>query len=229
MGMTSDGKQNTGRLGRRIRAVVFDMDGVIVDSEPLHEQAFMDVFEDLGYGQTHGVHFPDYYGRADRALWEDFVAQKHPPQPIEELIALKQNRLIEMLLEKKPIFPGVIPLLEMLSQRYPLGLASGSVNAVIDQVLAMGNVRRFFKVALSVQNVARPKPHPDVFLRAAELLGVPPVECAAIEDSAVGARAALDAGMEVIAITNTLPAEQLGHAHHVVSRYEEIIALFGEA
>jgi HAD superfamily hydrolase (TIGR01509 family) len=216
-------------LGRRIQAVVFDMDGVIVDSEPLHEQAFHDVFAEMGYGRTHGMDFPAYYGRSDRALWEDFVAKHHPPQPLAELIAWKQRRLTELLRERKPIFPGIPPLLETLSARYPLGLASGSVNAVIDQVLEMGGLRRYFSVILSVQNVARPKPFPDVYLRAAEVLGVAPGDCCAIEDSAVGAQAAVDAGMTVIAITNTLPAAQLGHAHFVVSRCEEIAALLAEA
>ena len=66
------------------------MDGVIVDSEPLHEKAFQVVFEEMGYGQTHGFHFPDYYGRSDKALWLDFIARHSPPQPFDELMAWKQ-------------------------------------------------------------------------------------------------------------------------------------------
>lgn len=218
-------------LGGKIRGVVFDMDGVIVDSEPLHEKAFHDVFAELGYAKTHGMDFPAYYGRSDRALWEDFVAKHHPPQSLPELIALKQNRLLELLRATKPIFPGVEHLLQMLGTRYPLALAlaSGSVNEVIDEVLGMRNLRRYFAVALSVQNVARPKPFPDVFLAAAEKIGIAPRECCAIEDSAVGAEAAVAAGMTVIAITNTLPTDKLRHAHFVVSSYEEIEALFDGA
>ena len=208
-----------------IQAVIFDMDGVIVDSEPLHERAFHDVFGEMGYGETHGMDFPAYYGRSDRALWEDFVAKHHPPQALEELIAWKQRRLIALLGETQPIFAGVEGLLRDLHGRYPLALASGSVHAVISEVLAMRDLRRFFRVVVSVQDVPRPKPFPDVFLRAAELLGIEPGRCCVIEDSAVGTQAAVAAGMTVIAITNTLPASQLAHAHHVVSRYEEIQAL----
>ena len=62
------------------QAVIFDMDGVSVDSEPLHERAFRDVFQKLGYGETHGMDFPAYYGRSDRALWQDFVAKHQPAQ-----------------------------------------------------------------------------------------------------------------------------------------------------
>ena len=64
---------------RPYAAVIFDMDGVIVDSEPLHEKAFQVVFEEMGYGQTHGFHFPDYYGRSDKALWLDFITRHSPP------------------------------------------------------------------------------------------------------------------------------------------------------
>ena len=196
-----------------------------MDSEPLHEKAFQDVFHEMGYGETHGMDFPAYYGRSDRALWEDFVAKHHPPQSLEELIAWKQRRLIELLRETKPIFAGAERLLLDLRGRYPLALASGSVHEVISEVLAMNDLRRFFRQVVSVQDVPRPKPFPDVFLRAAELLGIAPTQCCVIEDSAVGTHAAVAAGMTVIAITNTLPAGQLAHAHHVVNRYEEIQAL----
>jgi HAD superfamily hydrolase (TIGR01509 family) len=153
------------------------------------------------------------------------VAKHHPPQSLEELISLKQRRLIELLRETKPVFAGAERLLLDLHGRYPLGLASGSVHEVIGEVLAMRDLRRFFRQVVSVQDVPRPKPFPDVFLRAAELLGVPPARCCVSEDSAVGTEAAVAAGMTVIAITNTLPAGQLTHAHCVVKRYEEIQAL----
>jgi beta-phosphoglucomutase family hydrolase len=208
-----------------IEAVVFDMDGVIVDSEPLHARAFREVFADLGYGETHGMDFQSYYGRSDRALWEDFVAKHHPPQPFEELMALKQNRLIGLLREEQPIFAGLRVLLRRLAARYPLAVASGSNHPVIDAVLEMQDLRRFFSVVVSVEDVRREKPAPDVFLRAAERLGVPPGRCCVVEDSEMGVRAGIAAGMVVVAITNTLPPERLGAAHWVVGTYPEIEAL----
>lgn len=80
------------------------------------------------------------------------------------------------------------------------------------------------RTVVSVQDVSRPKPAPDVFLLAAERLGVTPAACVVIEDSAAGVQAARDAGMGVIAITNSLPAARLAHAHHIVSSYDEIAA-----
>ena len=86
----------------------------------------------------------------------------------------------------------------------------------------MKSLRQFFPIVVSVQDVMHGKPAPDIFLRAAQLLGVAPGTCCVIEDSAAGVTAARAAGMTAIAITNTLPAEKLTHANHVVRTYEEI-------
>jgi HAD superfamily hydrolase (TIGR01509 family) len=203
-------------------AVIFDMDGVIIDSEPRHERAFLDVFAQMGYGQTHGIQFEQYLGRSDRAVWLDFIAQHNPKWTLDELTAWKQNHLIEIIRREQPIFDGLPELVAKLAPRYRLAVASGSVHPVIDEVLAMKSLRRFFPVVVSTQDVAHGKPAPDVFLRAAELLGVAPAACCVIEDSAAGVTAARAAGMTAIAITNTLPAEKLTHAHHVVRTYGEV-------
>jgi len=198
------------------------MDGVIVDSEPLHERAFLEVFQEMGYGETHGIHFPSYYGKSDETLWIDFIAKHRPKQPYDELAAWKQQRFIDIIRAAQPIFESLPDLVEKLSRRYQLGLASGSLHAVIDEVLAMKNLRQFFPVCVSVEDVPRGKPEPDIFLRAADLLNAKPAACCVIEDSSAGVHAALAAGMQVIAITNSLPAEQLAAATHVVRTYEEI-------
>jgi HAD superfamily hydrolase (TIGR01509 family) len=208
-----------------LQAIIFDMDGVIIDSEPLHEQAFRDVFDEMGYGRTHGIHFSDYYGRSDEALWQDFVDRHQPPHPFEFLMDSKRRRLIELIRRDQPLFPGLPDLVARLATRFPLAVASGSPHPVIDEVLAMGGLHRFFSAVVSVTDVGRPKPAPDVFLRAAELLGKNPGACCVIEDSAVGVTSARSAGMAVIAITNSLPADQLRHASRVVETYDTMEAL----
>ncbi len=206
----------------KYQAIIFDMDGVIIDSEPLHERAFQLVFQELGYGNNHAMDFPAYYGRSDRVFWLDFVAKYRPIQTLEELIALKQNRFMELIRKTKPIFPEIPALLARLAPRYGLGLASGSLHVVIDEVLAMQPLRHYFSAIVSVQDVAKGKPAPDVFLRTAELLQRAPKDCCVVEDAAAGVDAALAAGMDVIGITNSLPAEKLAHATHVVRTYHEI-------
>jgi HAD superfamily hydrolase (TIGR01509 family) len=202
--------------------VIFDMDGVIVNSEPLHERAWEEVFRKMGFGDSHGIHFPDYYGKTDLALGIDFHARHRPGQSIEETLAWKQDRLIELLRAEEPIFEGLPDLLEKLAGRYPLAIASGSAHPVIDEVLALKQLRRFFSALVSSTEVPRGKPAPDVFLRAAELLGVPPESCVVVEDAATGVEGALAAGMQVIAIANTLPPERLARATRIVRTYEEI-------
>jgi beta-phosphoglucomutase-like phosphatase (HAD superfamily) len=203
-------------------AIIFDMDGVIVDSEPRHERSFREIFDEMGYGQTHGMDFPQYYGRSDRALWVDFVAKHQPAQSLEELCSWKQRHFIDLIKREKPIFTGLPKLVSDLAPRYKLAVASGSSHPVIDAILEMENLRRHFPIVVSVQDVKQGKPAPDVFLRAAELLGVDPKHCCVIEDSAAGVSAGKAAGMTVIAITNSLPSEKLQHADIVVSTYNEI-------
>jgi len=205
-----------------LRTVIFDMDGVIVDSEPLHEKAFLEVMHDLGYGLNHGIDFDSYVGRSDFELWEDFIAKHQPPQALEELMAMKRRRVIEVVQQLQPIFAGLPELLEKLAPRCRLGLASGSERAFIEAVLSLKGLRRFFPVIVSAAEVAHGKPAPDIFLRAAELLGAAPTDCWVVEDSKPGVTAALAAGMKVIAITNTHPADELGDATHVVKTYKEI-------
>lgn len=203
-------------------AIIFDMDGVIIDSEPCHEQAFRMVFDQLGYGQTHGIEFADYYGRSDRALWLDFIEKHKPTHTIEALSALKETHFFEMIRADEPIFETLPELVSRLRSAFPLAVASGSTHPVIDVVLAMQNLRQHFQAIVSATDVARGKPWPDIFLRAAELLGVNPARCCVIEDSAAGVEAALAANMDVIGITNSLPAGRLARATHVVSTYAEI-------
>jgi HAD superfamily hydrolase (TIGR01509 family) len=206
-------------------AVIFDMDGVIVDSEPRHERAFLEVVAELGYGQNHGVEFSEYVGRSDREIWMDFMARHKPAQSLESLLAMKRARVLEILRQDQPLFDGLPELVEKLALKYRLAIASGSEPQVVEAVLTFKNLRRFFQVVTTSCEVRHGKPAPDIFLHAARLLGVEPEYCWVIEDSKPGIAAALAAGMRVIAITNTHPAAELANASRIVSSYSEIAKL----
>ena len=203
-------------------AVIFDMDGVIVDSEPRHERAYLEVVRELGYGDNHGLRFADYIGRTDQALWVDFVRKHQPAQTLEDLLAMKRRRVVEIIRCEQPLFDGLPELVEKLSGSYRLALASGSERPIVDEVLALKGLRRFFEATVSGSDITRGKPEPEIFLRAAALLGVEPEGCWVIEDSKPGVAAGLAAGMRVIAITNTHPARELRNATHVVEGYPQI-------
>jgi HAD superfamily hydrolase (TIGR01509 family) len=207
-----------------LKAVIFDMDGVIVDSESRHERAYLETVAALGYGDTHGLAFSDYLGRSDHELWVDFINKHRPPHTMVELIGLKQARTAEIIRQEQPLFDGLVELVEKLAAKYPLALASGSERMIVDEVLKLRNLGRFFRATVSATEIprGRGKPEPDIFLQAARLLGIEPAGCWVIEDTKAGIAAALAAGMKVVAITNTHPAEELTRATHVVRDYAAI-------
>lgn len=207
---------------KRYQAIIFDMDGVIIDSEPLHERAYLEIFSELGYGETHGVNFDDYLGRTDKALIEDFIAKHQPAFTVEHLSGRKKDRFLQIVRKEEPIFEDLPELVERLAARYPMAVASGSLHPVIDAVLALKNLRQHFRLCVSSSDVAHGKPAPDIFLHTAKLMGVAPGDCCVVEDSAAGVAAARAAGMDVIAITNSLPRGKLSGATHIVDTYAEI-------
>lgn len=201
------------------------MDGVIVDSEPLHERAFRTVFAEIGFSESHGVDFAAYYGQSDLVVWHDFIDRHRPAQSLEQLLARKDHHFAALLRDVQPIFPGLPELLERAAARFLIGLASGSRHSTINAVLELRQFRRHFRAVVSSEDVPRGKPAPDIFLHAAGLLATDPSRCVVIEDSAAGVEAAREAGMSVIAITNSLPAEKLARAHYVVRTNREIETL----
>lgn len=204
------------------RAVILDMDGVIVDSEPCHERAILEVLDEIGFRENHGLRLAEYIGRSDREVWIDFIERSRPPQTLEELLARKRQRTVDILRREQPLFAGVDRFLERLAGRYLLGLASGSERPVVDAVLDIQNLRRWFPVIVTGSEIQRGKPAPDIFLKAAELLTVRPRDCWVIEDSKPGIAAARAAGMRVIALTHTHPAGELTGADSVVGSFAEI-------
>ena len=207
-----------------IKAIIFDMDGVIVDSEPLHKESFLQIWKELGYENNHGIHFPDFYGTSDRTVWKAFIDKHQPKMHIDELILLRKQRLIKLLRDKKPIFDGVLPLIQHLASYCPIGLATGSVHHIIDEILKMDELRQYFRCIISSEDVSMPKPSPDIFLLASKKLNVEPKYCCVIEDTINGVKAGKAAGMNVVAITNTFSIHQLtkSGADLVCQSYTEI-------
>ncbi len=211
---------NRGRITSK-QAVIFDMDGVLVDSEPLHHRTFERVAAEIGCA-NHGIHFFNYLGKSDKVLWRDFLARNHTVHTPQQLIARRQELFLEALRKETPIFDGLRQLLHELQPKYKLALASGSTRSVVEGVMTGGQLEPFFPVRISCDEVIHGKPDPEPFLKAADGLRVTPDHCVVVEDSTAGVEAAHRAGMTVIAITNSLPREKLGHADYVVNEYEEI-------
>jgi HAD superfamily hydrolase (TIGR01509 family) len=184
-----------------IDAVIFDLDGVLIDSEEVWDEARREFVADQG-GRWHDDAQRDMMGMSSPE-WSGYVRDKlgvdlSPEQISEEVVA----RLSGLYRARLPLLPGAREAVERLAREWPLGLASSSNRELIDLVLDVAGLGRFFRVTVSSEEVARGKPAPDVYLEAAGRLGVAPDRCAAIEDSQNGIRAASSAGMRVIAIPN---------------------------
>jgi HAD superfamily hydrolase (TIGR01509 family) len=208
-----------------IEAVVFDLDGVIVDSEHVWDAAREALARERG-GRWHEKAQQDMMGMSSLE-WSRYMHErlglKDPP---EEISAEVIRRLEATYREELPLIDGAPEAVARLAQRWPLGLASSSNRPIIDLVLELGSLHRFFKVTVSSEEVARGKPSPDVYLEAARRLGADPSKTAAIEDSRNGILSARAAGMRVIAIPNKRfpPGEEaLAEVDVVIESISELV------
>jgi HAD superfamily hydrolase (TIGR01509 family) len=185
----------------RTAAVVFDMDGVLVDSEQLWDQVREDLARERG-GRWHDRAQADMMGMSSpewSRYMHDVIGLSESP---DEINAEVVRRLLVRYDESLPLLEGAIEAVERLAARWPLGVASSSNRQVIDAVLDAAGVADRFVATVSSEEVARGKPAPDFYLEAARRLGVDAANCAAVEDSRNGIRSAHAAGMRVIAIPN---------------------------
>ncbi|MEP6977938.1 MAG: HAD family phosphatase [Thermoleophilia bacterium] len=184
-----------------IEAVIFDLDGVILDSEELWDEVRENLARERE-GQWHEGAQADMMGMSSRE-WSVYMHERIGlPEPPEEINAEVVRRMLERYRRELPLIPGAVEAVECLGARWPLGLASSSNRELIDAALEASDLARHFRVTVSSEEVARGKPAPDVYLEAARRLAVAPESCAAVEDSHNGIRSAKAAGMRTIAIPN---------------------------
>jgi HAD superfamily hydrolase (TIGR01509 family) len=184
-----------------IEAVVFDLDGVLLDSEQLWDKAREQLARERG-GRWHDQAQRDMMGMSSLE-WSRYMHETIGlPEPPEEISREVVERLTALYRERLPAIPGAKEAVERLAADYKLGLASSSNRELIDLALELLGVAHLFAATVSSEEVARGKPAPDVYLEAARRLGIEPARAAAVEDSQNGILAAKAAGMRVIAIPN---------------------------
>ena len=184
-----------------IEAVVFDLDGVLLDSEQMWDEVREQLVKERG-GHWHERAQTEMMGMSS-VEWSRYMHDElGVPDPPNEISAEVVRRLEEVYDKRLPLIDGAREGVERLAARWPLGLASSLNRELIDLVLDLSGLGRFFRVTVSSEEVPHGKPAPDVYLEAARGLGVAPEHCAAVEDSRNGIRSAKAAGMRVIAIPN---------------------------
>jgi HAD superfamily hydrolase (TIGR01509 family) len=184
-----------------IAAVVFDLDGVIVDSEQVWDEVRERYTRESGGTYTETA-TRDMMGMS-APEWSCYMAEElHVPGTPEEINAAVVERMLERYGEAPPFIPGAVDAVRTIAARWPAAIASSSNPELIEVVLRVSGLAEVIRVAVSSQEVPRGKPAPDVYLEAARRLGVDPRACAAVEDSHNGIRSAHAAGMKVVAVPN---------------------------
>jgi HAD superfamily hydrolase (TIGR01509 family) len=184
-----------------IDAIVFDLDGVIVDSEELWDEVRENLARERG-GRWSEQAQADMMGMSSTEwsrYMHDVIGLPEEPEEISREVV---ERMLERYAERLPLIDGAVAAVKKLAGSWPLAVASSSNRRLIDRVIEVSGLAPCFEVTVSSEEVARGKPAPDVYLEAARRLGVEPTRCVAIEDSASGIRSAHAAGMHVVAIPN---------------------------
>ena len=207
-----------------VDAVIFDLDGVLVDSEHVWDAVREELACERG-GRWHDRAQADMMGMSSTEwsrYMHDVIGLPEPPQQIDAEVV---RRMRERYAQELPLVDGGVDAVRRLAADFRLGLASSSNRPLIDAVLEQAGIAGLFKATVSSEEVERGKPAPDVYLEAARRLGVAPERCVAIEDSANGIRSAKAAGMRVVAIPNRRyppPADVLELADTVLDAIGEL-------
>lgn len=217
-----------------LRALIFDFDGIIVDSEPIVLRLTREIAAQEGWQVSEEEYYRDYLALDDRSIVEHLYAshgQAIDPARINELVAEKGRKYGEIIKDGLPAMPGVVDFVRQASQSYILAIATGSFRSEIEHLLAKLELRGNFRAFATADDCTHSKPDPEVYLKAlARLAELPefqahplqPAECLSIEDAPGGIQAAHAAGLKCLALAHSRPLDELHHAEWLFKGFNEI-------
>ena len=215
-----------------LTAIIFDFDGVIADTEPLHFAGFRQTLAEIGISLTESDYYANYLGYDDRGCFiAALTAHQHPTDPaaLTQLMQRKAHAYLESVKDHQVIFPDVREFVREAATAYPLAIASGALRHEIEVILEQAGLRKEFLHITSAEDVTRGKPDPQPFLHALNGLNRQRREqaftaesCLVIEDSIPGIHGAKTAGMKVLAVANTHTIQDLHEAHAVTQSLSQI-------
>ena len=220
-----------------IKAVIFDFDGIIVDSEPLHLRAFQRTVETLGLKLSPTDYYSRYLACDDKTFFRKFLednGQQGTEREVARLVEEKGVCFEEMMGEGIRVFPGVVEFLESIRGKFHVAIGSGALTEEINLILRSKNLSEFFGFIIGADDTENPKPSPEVYLKCLEQLRrdydgtITAGQCVVFEDSPHGVLAAKRAGMRCVGITNSCSDSELELADRVVGGFSEIIDNFPE-
>ncbi|MEO0292787.1 MAG: HAD family phosphatase [candidate division WOR-3 bacterium] len=207
-----------------LKAVIFDLDGVIIDSEPFHYEVNKKIFAHLGINMSE-KEYESYIGTSHEYMWSKIKRKYNLPQAVSELVNMQVSGNINYIKnEKIEGIEGVVSLLSRLKKaNIKMAIASSSPKEVIELVINKLKISQYFSAIVGGEELKRSKPAPDIFLKAAERLKVEPANCVVIEDSENGVKAAKAAGMKCIGFKNPNSGNQnLKKADFIIEKYSSL-------
>ncbi len=215
-----------------LKAVIFDFDGVLVDSELLHFEAFSNILSPLGVKMSKQQYFDKYLGLSDEELARTVNKEQKltlSESQLEQLLRQKASVFKELVVSEASIIDGVPAFLQMLADnKIPMAVYSGALKGEIELILKGAGLRDFFETIVSAEQVKKGKPDPEGFLLALAKLNekqrppIEPHECIVIEDSRWGLEAARNANMHPVAVTNSYSADHLKPADKIIANLGEL-------
>ncbi len=207
-----------------MKAAIFDMDGVIIDSEPLHYLSDTTLLKRLGV-EVPDTYLDKYVGVTNPVMWKELIKDFAIPKDLQEILNAQKSLKLKLL--KKGDYKAIQGIPELMKDLYrhrvPIAIASSSSSMFIKEVIKILKIGKYIDIYVSGENVERSKPEPDIFLKVAELLQLNAQGCVVIEDSKNGVIAAKKAGMKCIGFQNpNSGAQDLGKADLVVGSIREI-------
>jgi HAD superfamily hydrolase (TIGR01509 family) len=194
-----------------IKAVIFDLDGVLIDSEPLHMEAWRRFCKKTGRHLSR-KQLEDAIGHYDAAVVRPWFGKHLTDKEVEEVVRQKFKEYYALLSEKFPTFPGVRECVETLARGFRLAIATSEWRASIELAAERLGITSYIEASCGKEDVTHHKPHPEIYLKLTRMMELSPEEVAAVEDSPAGVRSARAAGCKCIGVTNSFSEEVLKNA-----------------
>ena len=205
-----------------MEAVIFDMDGVIIDSELLHTKLERELLEEYG-GKISKEEHEAFIGTTDYYMWSTLKAKFDLAPSVDELVKIKKKRFAQNMHKIRLVDNFYEFMLKLYNKKYALALASSNNRTNVDQIMQKFDLGQYIKVSISGEEVVKSKPDPEIFLKAAQKLAVKPHHCLVIEDATAGVLAAKSAGMQCLGFKNPNSGQQdLSKADLVVESFKEL-------
>lgn len=207
-----------------IGAIVFDFDGVLANSEPLHLRSYQEVLQEHGVELGPDEYYQEYLGFDDVTAFRTLSARRSlgwTEEDIAAIVARKTTIFDDVVSSTDVLYPEAAGCIERLAVVLPLGIASGALRHEIEAILRRAGLERHFRFIVAAGETTRGKPAPDPYRRAARLHELPPERCVAIEDSRWGIDAAKDAGLYCVGITQTYGPSALPGADAIIGSLDE--------